>query len=95
MSEQRSVGAIHAIVHGFVQGVGFRYYVLQRAQSLGLKGWVRNLYDGTVEVHAEGPENQLQQLLMVLSQGPRGSRVTRVEHLPVTPTGSFIDFRIG
>ncbi|MBN1921507.1 MAG: acylphosphatase [Anaerolineae bacterium] len=94
MSEQLSVGAIHVIVHGFVQGVGFRYFVLQRAQSLGLKGWVRNLNDGTVEVHAEGAESRLQQLLMVLSQGPRGSRVTRVEHLQVTSTGSFIDFRI-
>lgn len=94
MSEQLLAGAVHAIIHGFVQGVGFRYFVLQRAQSLGLTGWVRNLGDGTVEVHAEGSENKLQQLLNVLSHGPRGSHVARVEHLRVAPTGQFTDFRI-
>ena len=94
MSEQPQVKAIQAIVHGLVQGVGFRYFVFQRAQPLGLTGWVRNLYDGTVEVHAQGPEHKLQQLLEFLSSGPRGSRVTLVERLWVAPTGEFTDFRI-
>lgn len=94
MSEQPTIKAVHVIVHGFVQGVGFRYFVLRRAQPLGLKGWVRNLYDGTVEVRAEGPEPQLQQLLELLSQGPRCSRVTHVDLMWFTPTGEFVDFLI-
>ena len=45
---------LHAIVRGRVQGVGFRYWVLEQARAQGLKGWVRNCPDGTVEVEAEG-----------------------------------------
>ena len=46
---------LHAFIQGRVQGVGFRYYVMQAAQDYHLTGWVRNLYDGRVEVVAEGP----------------------------------------
>jgi len=70
MSDQPEVGAMHVIVHGVVQGVGFRYFVLRRAQPLGLTGWVRNLPDGTVEIRAEGPVSKLQQLLEALPYGP-------------------------
>ncbi len=94
MSEPVIARAIHVIVHGFVQGVGFRYFVLQRAQLLHLTGWVRNLYDGTVEIQAEGSEDKLRQLLEVLTQGPRGARVTRLDTLWATPTGEFTDFLI-
>lgn len=94
MSDQGTVKAVHVVVHGFVQGVGYRYFVLRRAQALGLRGWVRNLYDGTVEVVAEGPEPQLQQLLDALSRGPQGSRVTRVETLWDAPKGQFTHFLI-
>jgi len=45
---------LHAFVKGRVQGVGFRYFVLQSVEGLDLTGWVRNLYDGLVEVVAEG-----------------------------------------
>ena len=56
MSDQPEVGALHVIVHGVVQGVGFRYFVLRRAQPLGLTGWVRNP-DGNVN-RAEGRPNR-------------------------------------
>ena len=54
---------IRAIVHGRVQGVGFRYSARQQAAALGLSGWVRNCWDGTVEVEAEGPADIVAQFL--------------------------------
>jgi acylphosphatase len=62
-----------------VQGVGFRYSALHQARRLGLYGYVRNLWDGTVEVVAEGPEEQLQQLERWLHHGPPGAIVRRVD----------------
>lgn len=70
---------LHATVHGRVQGVNFRYYTCQRARQLGLVGYVRNRWDGTVEVVAEGPERALQALLSWLHRGPRLAHVRQVE----------------
>lgn len=69
---------LHATVEGRVQGVGFRYFVLQNAQELGLVGWVRNLDDGDVEVTAEGTRSQLQLLLDFLKRGPSSAYVSNV-----------------
>jgi len=56
--------------------VGFRYFVVEEARALGLSGWVRNGDDGaTVEVVAEGPEEDLRRLEEALRAGPRGARV--------------------
>jgi len=71
--------ALHAVVHGLVQGVGFRYFVLRHALRQGLRGWVCNRADGTVELWAEGPSRNLDALLAELEQGPVGSRVERVD----------------
>jgi acylphosphatase len=70
---------VNYIVRGRVQGVGFRWFVEREANALGLKGWVRNREDGTVEVLAMGEEGQLGDLRRKLQQGPRGSRVDEVE----------------
>jgi acylphosphatase len=67
------------IVHGIVQGVGYRYYVYRAAQELGLAGWVRNNPLGTVEVLAGGTREQLEQLEAMLRKGPYASRVDKVE----------------
>lgn len=67
-----------------VQGVGFRWYVKRRAERLGLKGWVRNLPGGQVEVVAEGSEEALRELEEVLKKGPPAARVDRVERLYVS-----------
>lgn len=85
---------LHAIVTGRVQGVGFRYFVLDQGQRLGLMGWVRNLRDGRVEVVAEGDPTRLQELMVELRRGPRGAYVDdmSVEMLPAT--GEFDAFRI-
>lgn len=75
------------VVHGVVQGVGFRYTCSHVAQELGVAGWVRNLADGTVEVHAEGPPAAVGRLQNWCEQGPRHARVTRVEAEEATLSG--------
>ncbi len=62
-----------------VQGIGFRYSTVHQARRLGLAGYVRNLWDGTVEVVAEGREEQLQLLERWLHRGPPGAIVRRVD----------------
>jgi acylphosphatase len=85
---------LYARVEGRVQGVSFRDYVRQHAKRLGLHGWVRNLADGSVEVVAEGEDQTLAQLVLVLEKGPSLSRVDSVETKESAPTGEFSDFRI-
>ena len=63
--------AFYAKVHGRVQGVNFRYFVIQKARSMGINGYVANLQDGiTVEVYAEGGRDELDRLLDLLHSGP-------------------------
>jgi len=71
--------SLHAVVHGRVQGVFFRASARERAGSLGLGGWVRNLPEGTVEVYAVGSRPRLEELRDWLRRGPGGARVERVE----------------
>jgi acylphosphatase len=68
----------HAVVEGMVQGVGFRMFVVGEAGRLGVTGWVRNRWDDTVEVTAEGPRAALEALLLALEEGPRAAHVDRV-----------------
>ena len=63
------------MVRGRVQGVGFRYFVLQRARTAGLTGWVRNCADGSLELEAEGDRVVLEQFLETLGQGPPAAHV--------------------
>lgn len=70
---------LHATVDGRVQGVGFRAYALAQAQNLGLQGWVRNRWDGSVEVLAEGSQENLETLLALLRRGPRSSFVSDLD----------------
>lgn len=56
----------HIFFYGRVQGVGFRYYAVQKANQLGLTGWVKNLYDGNVEMEVEGQEELIDQLIIFL-----------------------------
>lgn len=85
---------VHCIVTGIVQGVGFRYHTRDEAVQLGLRGWVRNLADGSVEVVAEGPEETLRQLVAWLGRGPRSARVDGVDTRWEAATGEYHDFRI-
>ncbi|HEX9703619.1 MAG TPA: acylphosphatase [Gemmatimonadales bacterium] len=67
------------VVHGVVQGVGFRWFVRRQGHRLGLVGWARNLPDGSVEIVADGTGAALQALHEALRQGPNGARVDRVD----------------
>ncbi len=69
-------------VEGRVQGVGFRWFVEGVANSLGLAGYVKNLYNGEVEVYAIGRPEMLDELRRSLERGPRGARVTAVRESP-------------
>ncbi len=72
---------VHIEVTGRVQGVGFRWFVRQRARALGLSGWVANRQDGSVEIVAEGSDESLRVLTNAVREGPEGARVTLVRDL--------------
>ncbi len=85
---------LQALVRGRVQGVNFRYYTRQQANRLRLKGWVRNLPDGSVEVVAEGPRPDLERLLDYLQHGPPAAAVDEVQPGWVPAQGEFRSFEV-
>ncbi|HYW25138.1 MAG TPA: acylphosphatase [Terriglobales bacterium] len=85
---------LHAIVHGSVQGVGYRYYVLERVVGSGIRGWVRNRGDGSVECVAEGPRPRLERLVRELREGPRAAAVSDVEVAWQPARGDLPEFRV-
>jgi acylphosphatase len=75
------------VVHGYVQGVGFRFAVARAADSRGVAGWVRNCADGTVEAVFEGEPDAVESLVRFSGEGPRGAVVDRVEVAEEEPEG--------
>jgi acylphosphatase len=75
------------VVHGFVQGVGFRFAVERAARSRGVAGWVRNRPNGTVEAVFEGAPEDVEALVALCRRGPRGAEVDRVEISAESPEG--------
>jgi acylphosphatase len=94
MPAETQIARLHATIDGSVQGVGFRMFVLDYATSLGLTGWVRNTFDGRVEVTAEGEAPALESLLEKLRLGPRGAFVTEVEKEWQPASGEFNGFAV-
>jgi len=86
--------AKHYVIRGRVQGVGYRYFALGAAERLGVKGFVRNLHNGDVEVHAEADEPTLQLFKLELERGPRMARVTEVLESNVPVTGVYSSFLV-
>lgn len=80
-------------ISGLVQGVGYRFFVEKIARSLGIKGYVKNLWDGRVEVFAEADEKTLSELEAKLRVGPPTSDVSNVEVVDMQIQG-FKDFKI-
>ena len=81
------------VVHGFVQGVGFRFAVEREARSRGVAGWVRNRPDGTVEAVFEGEREDVEALVDFCRRGPRGAEVDRVDVAEESPEG-LAGFRV-
>jgi acylphosphatase len=94
MSEAASTKRLTASVRGYVQGVGYRYYVLQHARAFGLTGFARNERDDSVTVVAEGPAALLVELVAALRRGPEGADVQDVQLAWTAATGEFPTFRI-
>jgi acylphosphatase len=83
-----------ARVVGYVQGVGFRYFVRRAATRLGLTGWVANESDGSVMVVVEGEPAALDRLCELLIEGPPGARVKEVRQSRTHATGEFGSFEV-
>ncbi|MBD3778413.1 MAG: acylphosphatase [Micrococcales bacterium] len=76
------------VVHGVVQGVGFRASMAAEARRLGVTGHVRNRSDGTVEAHVEGPQDAVVALVDWARRRPRFSEVTHVDVRDAVPSGA-------
>jgi acylphosphatase len=74
-----TVIARRAVVRGRVQGVGFRYFAERTARQTGVRGWVRNLPDGSVETFVEGSEEAVRRYLEIIREGPRLGKVSAIE----------------
>jgi acylphosphatase len=84
----------HLIIEGRVQGVFFRDSTRREAIELGLCGWVKNRFDGSVEVVAEGPKEKVETLIAWCHHGPPVARVTKVHEIREDYTGEFDSFRV-
>jgi len=83
------------VITGCVQGVGFRWYVLQAAKALGLTGEVRNRTDGAVVVEVEGAQEAIERLLETVREGPAMAMVRQVDVSWSESAAQFRDFSIG
>jgi len=86
--------AIYARIYGIVQGVGYRWFTKRVADELGIKGYVRNMDDGSVEVLAMGDKERLEAFFEKLREGPALSKVERIERREVEAKEPFQGFEI-
>jgi len=86
--------AKHYLIRGDVQGVGYRYFAKGAAERLGVKGFVRNLHSGDVEIHAEADDATLGLFRLELERGPRMAQVTDVIEKDVPISGTYSSFFI-
>lgn len=84
----------HLIIEGRVQGVWFRDSTREEATRLDLTGWVKNRFDGNVEIVAEGPREKVEKLIEWCHHGPPIARVTKVHEIKEDFTGEFDTYRI-
>ncbi len=85
---------LHLIIFGDVHGVGFRFSALEIARDLDLVGWVRNRPEGSVEIVAEGPKENLEKLASWAKKGPPSSKVEKVDISWGKTTGEFSSFEV-
>ncbi|MDE3057112.1 MAG: acylphosphatase [Bacteroidota bacterium] len=82
------------VVSGLVQGVGYRWFVNRHAVVLGLKGFVRNNFDGTVHVEVEGDRSLVEELIAKLKVGPRAAQINDLKIEWSEPKNLFLGFTI-
>ncbi len=89
-----AIEEFHAIVSGRVQGVGYRFFVRDQANKLCLKGYVRNLFNGEVEVLVQGRRQDMEQLLKLMQKGPEMAWIQDIEVNWRPPTEYYDSFSI-
>ena len=94
MGKSTPQARVHAVIHGYVQGVNFRYYATLTARRLGVSGWVANRRDGSVETIAEGRRSDMDEFLDFLHRGSPSASVQGVDVEWESPTGEFSGFRV-
>ena len=85
MSDEEKRICFRLIVSGFVQSVGYRMFATDRARKLGLDGWVRNRFDGTVEILVAGPTKAVEEFIGLCYRGPEAARVDDIAMNPDSP----------
>jgi acylphosphatase len=85
--------ALRGVLSGRVQGVGFRYFVYRRALEADVKGWVKNIFNGDVEIHLEGSRERVYNLRNVVERGPAMANVIECRWKEV-PVQGFQNFEI-
>jgi acylphosphatase len=81
-------------IHGKVQGVGYRFFATRVARRLGLKGYIQNNRDGSVEAAVEGEKDAIDEWLEELKEGPRYAEVTKIDQESKDYTGRLPDFDV-
>ncbi|RPH62680.1 MAG: acylphosphatase [Chloroflexi bacterium] len=92
--QDKPISRVHVWVSGRVQGVGFRAFVVDSAEYIGVTGWVRNVGWDTVEAVAEGSPQQTEQFVKMMKTGPSVSRVNEHRIEEEMPTGEFAGFEV-
>jgi acylphosphatase len=82
------------IITGMVQGVVFRWFIKERADDLGVTGWVKNQPDGSVKILALGERNKIKELITAAEQGPRFAQIADIKVDWQKPKNKFTDFEI-
>lgn len=81
-------------VTGRVQGVGYRYFVIQKATEMGITGWVKNSVDGSVIIVAQGIEEEIKTFIDYLYIGPTSARVDQISKVKFNSLGNFNNFSV-
>ena len=86
--------AVGVVITGRVQGVSFRYHTRQQALSLGVRGWVRNLPDGSVQAHVQGEPAAVERVLAWMAHGPAGAQVDGLVSAPALVDETLVGFDV-
>jgi acylphosphatase len=91
-AQERSVIARRLLIRGRVQGVGYRYSLVDAAETRGVRGWVRNRRDGSVEAFVQGAESDVEAIVAWCRRGPPAAQVSAVDVEPASPDAALADF---